>query len=345
MKTPLHYSEQPWSLSSFSSSSSLRQLAPRLIAALLLLILVPAASAQQVHRLPLRPTPTNALARLPIPTSSPEATSPVQVFRDLLEMTSEQRQDYLNSHLANRPDDIKRIQAKVLEYGSLNLDQRELRLRVTELRWYLWPALKASPTNRAAWLSRIPTKNEERKLIEDRLQHWDKLSPEVQKQLLANEATLRYFTELAAGTDEERSNIVKNLSPERRKKLEAGIRQIQQMPEVDRQKMLARFNQFFELSPTERDRTLGVLSDSQRQQLEKALRTFSGLAPELREQCVRSFERFLNLSLAERQQFLKNAERWKLMSPQERQDWIQLVDTMTIMPPFPPGMAPGASQP
>jgi hypothetical protein len=289
------------------------------------------------HRLQVRSNPTDVIVaeRLAEPPPLPPVQSPVDVFRELLDMTPEEQTEFLT----DRPPDVrKRIMAKVREYESLNPVQRELRLRVTELRWYLWPLLKTPATNRAAWLSRIPP--DERKLVEDRLRHWDKLTPEVQKELLANDATLRYFSELAASTDQERSNIVKNLSPERRKKLEAGIQQLQQMPEQQRQMMITRFDQFFELSPSEKSKALKSLSEPERRQIEKTLTAFGQLSPELRDQCIRSFEKFINMSLAERQQFLKNAERWKLMSPDERQDWCDLVASMAIQPPLPPGWEP-----
>jgi hypothetical protein len=257
--------------------------------------------------------------------------SPVETFRELLAMSFPER----SAALAERPPEVrKRMLEKVLEYRALKPDQRELRLRVTELRWYLWPLLKTAETNRAAWLARIPA--DDRKLVEDRLQHWDKLSAAVRDELLENEATLRYLSEQAASTEEQRAELAKSISPERRKKLEAGIQQIQQMPELQRQKMIARFDQFFELSPAEKEKALGTLSEAERRQLEKTLRVFNGLPPATRDACLNSFEKFVNMSVAERQQFLKNARRWSLMKPAEREEWRELVAALSIYPPMPP---------
>ena len=59
--------------------------------------------------------------------------------------------------LTNRsPEGQKLILAKVREYESLPPDERELRLRVTELRWYLLPLMTAPATNRPAQLAMIP---------------------------------------------------------------------------------------------------------------------------------------------------------------------------------------------
>src|ERR1035441_403526 len=42
------------------------------------------------------------------------------------------------------------------------------------------------------------------KLVEDRLQEWDKLPPDVQKELLANQATITYLAEIEGRTPEQR---------------------------------------------------------------------------------------------------------------------------------------------
>jgi hypothetical protein len=89
----------------------------------------------------------------------PHLKSPVDLFRELLAMTPAGRENYLT----NRPPGIRaRILAKVREYEALDPNERELRLRATELRWYLLPLLHESPTNRAAQLAAIP----------DELQPW-----------------------------------------------------------------------------------------------------------------------------------------------------------------------------
>ena len=92
-------------------------------------------------------TPTNASAAFS------HGKSPVDFFRQLLAMTPDERDDFLT----NRPPEIRaRILAKVAEYEALNPNDRELRLRATELRWYLMPLLRESPTNRAARLAQMP---------------------------------------------------------------------------------------------------------------------------------------------------------------------------------------------
>ncbi len=263
----------------------------------------------------------------------PFARSPISFFRELLAMNPVERIQALTNHT---PELRAQILAKVREYEALKPDERELRLRVTELRWYLWPLMTAPATNRVALLAVIPAPD--RELIKDRLQEWDKVPPDVQKELLGMEPTLRYLTEINGLSDVQRAQLVNNIPPARRTLLEKGIQQWDSMPEAQRQKTLYRFKQFFELTAAEKEKALGTLSEPERRQIEKTLQTFGNLRPEQRAQCIRSFAKFASLSLEERQQFLKNAERWKQMPPSERQAWRQLVTRLP--PPLPPHLPP-----
>ena len=62
-----------------------------------------------------------------------------EFFRELLAMTPKEQEKYLT----NRPPEIRgRILAKIHEYQALDSNEREMRLRATELRWYLLPLLR-----------------------------------------------------------------------------------------------------------------------------------------------------------------------------------------------------------
>ena len=273
---------------------------------------------------------------IPMPPESPPlppSQSPISFFRELLAMNAAERKQALTNR---SPEGQKLILAKVREYQSLPPDERELRLRVTELRWYLLPLMNTPATNRPAKLAMIP--GPDHQLVEDRLQEWDKLSPEAQKELLANEATIAYITDLEGRTAEQRRQMVANLPPARRELLENGINKWGSMSEEQRRKMLERFKGFFDLSAQEKQKALNTLSAPERRQIAQTLRTFGSLPPVQRIQVIRSFGKFADLSLAERQQFLKSAERWKLMSPAERQAWRDLV--YRLPPPEPPDLPP-----
>jgi hypothetical protein len=271
----------------------------------------------------------------------PPVRPPISFFRELLAMNAAERKQALTNRL---PEIQKQILAKVREYELIDPDERELRLRVTELRWDLLSVMTAPAADRPARLAAIP--EPDRQLVEARLQAWDKLPPEVQKEFLANEATLSYLAEIEGRTVEQRRQTLENISPARRAMLEQGINQWHSMSEDQRRKMLDRFREFFELTAEEKQKALNTLSEPERRQIEKTLRTFGGLSPDLRDLCLRSFEKFAGLSLAERQQFLKSAERWERMLPAERQTWRELVRRLPPpLPPRPPPLPPRPTQP
>src|SRR5208337_1757583 len=120
----------------------------------------------------LLPAPASLLP----PPSLPQPKSPVDFFRALLAMSRVERQNALT----NRPAAIRaRILVKLNEYEALGPDERELRLRATELRWYLLPLMHESTTNRTAQLAAIP--DDLQPLVKSRLSQWDILPPPLQQ--------------------------------------------------------------------------------------------------------------------------------------------------------------------
>jgi hypothetical protein len=252
--------------------------------------------------------------------SSPPEPSPVAFFRNLLAMSPKERLDFLT----NRPPPLRvRILAKVHEYEIMDPDERELRLRATELRWYLMPLLQITPlnaTNRDEQLAQVP--EDLRDLVKTRLNEWEILPPPLKQEFLENDRALHYFTRILPPG----YSVVENVSDQQQNISDA-------------------FNQFFELTPAEKQATLNTLSAAERAQMEKTLQSFDQLPPQQRSQCVLNYAKFAGMSPAERAEFLKNAERWSQMSPEERQTWRDLVAHVPPWPPlppsiFPPGLAP-----
>jgi hypothetical protein len=283
------------------------------------------------------PPPANR-SDLPAATAAPPpmpplSKSPVEVFRELLLMTPGAR----IQALTNRPPEVQqRILVKLREYAALQPDERELRLRVTELRWYVLPLLSAPPESRAAQLERIPA--DLRKLIESRLTQWNILPPPLQKQVLDDDQTMNLYLQLEASTTAQRENLLKNLPAGRREEVEGGFRQWVQLSEAERRKLVEHVYRFFELTPREKDKVLATLSEPERRQMESTLASFANLPPAQRVQCIRSFGKFASLNPEDRNQFLKNAERWQAMTPEERQTWRNLVNSTALMPPLPTGL-------
>lgn len=262
--------------------------------------------------------------------------SPVEFFRELLKMSPEERK----KAIASRPPETQdRILKKLDEYKILPGELQELRLRETELRWYLRPLMDEPRTNRAARLAQIP--EDERKIVEDRLHTWDILPPPLQQQWKNDDMVVNYLAQNASATPQEQSNMLTIMPPDLRDKLQQGLDRWNGMTEDQRQKALAGFNNFFKLTPGEKAEALGTVSVAERQQMEKTLDAYGKLTAQQRTNCIRSFQKFASMSVSERQQFLQNAERWNAMSPAERAKWQKLVTIAPIMPPTekPPGPA------
>ena len=263
------------------------------------------------------PAPAKAAA-VPAILIPPPPQSPVVIFRQMLAMTPKERAE----SLTNRAPDVRaRISAKVDEYLALDPNERELRLRATELRWYLMPLFQTAPADRELSLGRVP--DELRELVKTRLARWDTLPPQMQKEFLDNDRVLHDFAHI------EKTNAAP--------------------ANPNQQKISDQFNRFFEFTPEEKQLAINTLSAAERTQMEKTLETFDKLSPLQRAQCIRAFTEFAGMSPQDRTDFLKNAESWSKMPPKERQAWRDLVTEVPkwppvpsalIMPPIPPKIQP-----
>ena len=239
------------------------------------------------------------------PLLPPKPVSPVAQFRELLAMTPLQR----NQSLSNRsPETRARIQNKIREYLALSPDERELRLRATELRWYLSPLFRAAPADREPRLAQVP--DDLRDIVRARLEKWDILPPPLQREFLESDRPVHWFAHV------ENTNAVA-LAPEQ-------------------QRIAEQFNQFFEFTPEEKKSALGTLSETERAQMETTLKNFEQLPLAQRRLCLKNFTKFAGMAPTERAEFLKNAELWSKMSPQERKSWRDLVSNVPQWPPLPP---------
>jgi len=261
-----------------------------------------AAPAQSENAVAARPplASTNLIPPLPTP------QSPVNYFRQLLQMSPAERNRALSSRT---PEARAHILAKVREYLALSPDVRELRLRATELRWYLLPLLRTPAAERDPQLPGVPTELHD--LAKARLEQWDLLPPTLQQEFLANDKALHYFAQAPA------------VRP----------------PDPGQPDIAAQFDQFLSFTPEEKDKVLRTLSEVERTTMQQTLETFGQLPAQQRTLCVRNYTKFAGMSGTERAEFLKNAENWSKMSPQERQTWRDLVAHVPMWPPM-PAMSP-----
>ena len=272
---------------------------------------------------------------IPVSTNAvpPHHRAPIGFFRSLLAMTPEEQ----NQQLAIYPPGIREgLQAKIREYEQLDPNERELRLRATELRWYLLPLLREAPTNRTAQLALVP--DDVRDLVESRLDQWKILPQPLQQEFLDNERVMRYFARVGSTNGAPAAGDWGQTPPD------SDLARWRALSEEQRTRIAAQVNHFFELTPDEKQETLNTLSDSEREQMEKTLQVFGGLSAEQRTECIHAFAKFASMTAAEKREFLKNAERWAQMTPAERQTWRDLVANVPQWPPLPPGWTPPVAQ-
>lgn len=260
----------------------------------------------------------------------PKAQSPVNIFRSLLSMSQAERSQYLATKTSSQRSVLE---SKIKEYNSMSPNEREIRLKVTEIRWYLSPLMKLPPAERAASLQLIP--EEDRPFVRARLELWDLYPRPLQQEVLENDFTLRLAN---SGTNFQRA--LEQVPVERRPQVEVEVTRWASLSPEERERRGDQFNRFFELSDQERRRTLQLLSPLERQQMEKTLQTFEKLPREKRDRCLEAFHKFANLSPGEREEFLKNASRWESMTPDERQTWRLLVQRLPEFPPLPTSAQP-----
>jgi hypothetical protein len=247
---------------------------------------------------------TDQIARTP---PVPELKSPVDAFRALLVMPAAERRRFVATRNTNAQE---RLVQKIREYQSLTPEERELRLKATELRWYLQPLMHSPATNRPAQLALIPESM--RGMVASRIEQWDRIPAPVQQMFLTNDQSAGYFARVAVPT------------------------KYPALPTAQIRRSLAgHINQLFDLTPGEKEKVLGILSDAERRQMEKTWDSFQELSPLQRRQCLLAFKKFSDMPPVERQEFLKNAERWSQLAPAERQAWRELVSLAPTMPPLP----------
>ena len=270
--------------------------------------------------------------------------SRIDYFRQLLRMMPHERAQTL----AREPESKRRaLQAKLEEYTKLTVEEREARLRLVEIWFYLQPLMTLAPAQRTDKLAAVP--EAARPLIEERLKWWDLVPQEHRGEFLQNELAIQYFVRLESSTPAQRDQLAAKPA-EAWKALEENLRQWRARPQEERQKMYQRFQEFFDLPEKEKDRTLHALSNSERQKLERSLQTFEKLPPHQRATCIESFRKFENMSKDDRDQFFKNVERWQDMTPRDRQNWINLINLLPAQsgPPLPtqspPRLPPGVGQ-
>jgi hypothetical protein len=291
---------------------------------------VPAKSADS----PPAVSPATATRPQPPPLPPP----PVEFFRQLLGMKPEEREKALALRLPE-PKQRQVVEAGIKQFEALPADERENRLRTLELRWYLLPLIKSPPTNREARLQAIPERD--RKLVETRLQFWDRLPDETRRDILESELAIGilYIPEKHVVSHAPLSTI----TPLQQEKIRRSVDYLNHLAPDKRRQVFRNFERITQLSQEERAKALDNFRENEREQMERTLQTFEKLSPSDRDLCVAGFQKFSALSEGERQDFLRNVDRWRTMNDKDRAVWRSLVNRKAIpQPPMPPGLSPRA---
>jgi len=287
-----------------------------------------------------QPVPASSASVVPAPPIPPFPPSPVQPFRQLLATNEAGRQAWLAT---KSPSQRKLLEAKLAEYEALPPAERELRLTLTELRWYLMPLLRSAPEARSNYLASVPERF--RPLLEERVRQWDGLPEAMRSELLTNEPMLSFILRLEKSTPAQSRAMLNELTPENRKKMEAALEEWRKQPAERRQTIAYRLNQFFELRESEKAQLLRTLPEKERQPTAQMLAIIERLPKEDRERCLASLEAFAKMSPAEQEQFMRNAARWQAMTPRQRETLRIMLQKVPPLPPIPPGMlAPATAQ-
>lgn len=266
---------------------------------------------------------------------APQPASPVAYFRELLVMTDSER----FAELAKRPEPLRAgLQAKIDEYTAMPATDRELRLRATELRFFLLPMMRLSLEEREVRLEAVPENL--RELVEERLVQWSLIPPTFQRQLMENQAALQLFSRMHPDSAANADELIGQLPTSRIARMEDDFARWQSLSDGERTQLLKGFNHFFQLTAAEKKRTLRTLSPEEQMSMEKTLRKFETLPLAQRQACIQGFQQFMLMPPSEQTKFLKNADRWQAMTPEDREQWRTVVNQLSSMPPLPPGVKP-----
>ncbi|MBL9174098.1 MAG: DUF3106 domain-containing protein [Verrucomicrobiales bacterium] len=267
---------------------------------------------------------------IPPPPVPPARKAPTDLFRELLAASPAGRE----AMLTNRTTAARRlIESKLQEFEVLPPDQRELRLRVAELQFYLSPLLRSAPEGRARLLGAAPV--EVRPLLEERLRAWEALPADRRKDLLDSESMLSRFVRLQVADPAALTQALQAVPDERRAEVEAQFLRWRELTPGERSRRTAEFQRFFELRPGEQQKVLKMISAVERGQMEQTLQQFHQLPADQRDRAVRGFRQFMEMSASQREEFLQNAAKWQAMTPAERDAWRRVVERVTHPLPLP----------
>src|SRR6185295_17047483 len=164
------------------------------------------------------------------------------------------------------------ILSRLEEFDKLQPDEREVRLERMKLRGLLLPLLTTPAAQRKSLTDSLP--ESDRLAVQDRLQLWDQLPLELQKQVLENEGMLNCIMPVQTVSSNQLNRVMLSLPESDRLKIATNWQRFTQIPPKEREKMYENFREIFDLSQSERAKVLLAVSESERQQMDKTLKAY-----------------------------------------------------------------------
>ncbi len=272
-----------------------------------------------------------------LPPRPPPPASPVDRFRQLLEMSAAEREAFL---AARPPEKREYLRARLAEFDALPPEERELRLHLLNLRFYLLPLLRLEPAQRAEALRQVPRAY--RPLVTDRLATWDRLPADQHEAWLAGGALFVRQPLLSENAAAGPAATNRATSSPPGDPLAADLARWEALPAAERARISGQLAAFLAFSPEEQQRVLGRLDADRREPAQRLVRMLESQSPAERARRLEALQRLANLSPEQRQRFLQNAARWQALSEAEKEAWRRL---HTLLPPRPPDLPPALPRP
>lgn len=271
------------------------------------------------------------------PPLPPKTPSPVEGFRQLLALPAVEREQAL----ARKSERHRQyLEGQLRDFDRLSPTEREVRLRLMELRYHLPPLMRTAPSERGELLQAVPPTI--RELVDERLRGWDALPLEQQQELLQTQNALAYVPTLAGSSAAQREAALTGMSAERRQQLEKELAHWRSLPSEQRDRVASLFAQLFDLNAQQRQDVLNRLPAAEREKTAPTIERLGGLSPDQRSRVLEAFARFSRMSHDEQDRLLLNAARWQAMTPEERRSWRLLISRL---PPLPPNVRGGPPLP
>jgi hypothetical protein len=247
--------------------------------------------------------------------------SPVTHLRRLLKAEPSERERLLQQHAASKRSFWER---KINQYQAMDAGEQQRRLQEAQWHWYLMLVMRAPDPLRARLVEQIPI--EDRPLIQDRLQAWQAMPEDLQRDILLHLPALQYFARFAALKPAEQQQALAQGQP-------VATQGWQSLDQPRQRSLFQTYQSFIGLEAQQQRQVLARIPIPQRMSLQERLVGMDHLSPELRRRCLEALDALKQMNAQEQVRFRQTALQWKDLSG-DAMDAVRQVATR--IPPLPP---------